>query len=208
MASAFKKSFLTATVFIGLSLLPISCDVICNDSCGCGPDFDVKDFSITSMESITLVSDGQQVSSADTYPFDEVVKGIRVDEFQTLAMSESYSQVIPGFALACSPRPSQSVENLADIKIINSAEVKLSSGEKLKIGDDISEYFGINYYFSEGTQPISDFLEDTLPIFSDDLLKLAWLNDPMGEISLKFTIQVILDSGREISLTDEVLNIH
>lgn len=190
-----------------MALLPMSCGVVCDDPCGCGPDFEVKDFSITSMESLTLIGDGQQVFPSNILPYDEVVKAIRVDEFQTVAMNESSHSRIPGVVFACSPRPAQSEENLADVKIINLIEVTLASGETLKVGDDISEYFGMNYYFSSGTEPITEFLENTLPIFKDDLFKLAWVNDPMEELSLQFTVRVILESGREISITDEVLNI-
>lgn len=208
MTSIFKKAFFSVSLFTFVALIPLSCGVICNDSCGCGPTFEVKDFNITEMEALTLVDQGQQVSPSGTYPFDEVVKGIRIKSFQTIAVTEPRSTTgIPGVAYACSPPPPQSASNLADVKIINLKEVILPSGESLKVGDDISSYFGMNYYFEEGTRPIPEFLEGTLELFADDFFKLAWVQDPVSELNLVFTIRVQLESGLEFSLTDEILNI-
>lgn len=208
MKSTYKRIILSSSILLGLALLPISCGIICNDPCGCGDDIEVKDFSIESFEALTMeVNNGQQVSALETYPFDEIVKVLRIDEFQILASVENSSSGIPGFAFACSPRPIQSAENLEGIQIINLKEVTLSSGEILKVGDEISNFFEMNYYFSSGSQPIEEFLEGTLPMYADELFKLAWIYDPIDELSLQFTICLILESGREFSLENEVLNI-
>lgn len=208
MTSIFKKGFASLILFALVAILPISCGVDCNNPCGCSPDFEIKDFNITEMEALTLLRDGQQVSPAGTYPYDVVVKGLRIKTFQTVAFSEkSISNGIPGIAYACSPLPPKSADNLFDVKVINLQEVTLDSGVRLKIGDDISAYFGMNYYFSEGTESIEEFLEGTLTMFSDDLYKLAWLEKPAKELNLRFTIRVQLESGREIALTDQELNV-
>lgn len=208
MKSTLKRVFLTSSILLGLALLPISCGIICNNPCGCGADNEAKDFSIKSFETLTLIgNNAEQVNPSDSYPFDEVVKGIRIDEFQLLASVENSSKGMPGIVFACSPRPIQSAENLKKIQIINLKELTLSSGEILKMGDDISDFFEMNYYFSLGSQPIEEFLEGTLPMYADELYKLAWINDPIDELSLQFTIRLILESGREFSLEDEVLNI-
>jgi len=190
-----------------MGLLPISCGIICNDPCGCGPEFEVKDFKITEMEALTLVGDGQQVSPNGLYDYDLVVKGIRIKSFQTVAQAGFTNSSIPGLAYACSPRIPQSVENLSDIKIINLQEFVAPDGKTYGTGDDLSHFFGMNYYFEEGTDSIKDFLDGTLELYPDDLFKLAWLVEPKEELNLKFTIRVQLENGLEFALTDEGLNI-
>ncbi len=202
-----KKYFATFLLFVGLGLLPISCGVVCNDSCGCQPDFEVLDFNITEMEALTLVANGQQVSPEGTFPYNQVVKAIRIKDFQTVSAAIEVGPTIPGVAYACSPIPPKSTENLVNIQIINLKEFTAPNGQIYTTGDDISDFFGMNYYFEEGVEPIGEFLSNGLEMYADELYKLAWLEEPREELNLVFTIRVQLESGREFSLTDEMLNL-
>ncbi|MHA7128264.1 hypothetical protein [Algoriphagus namhaensis] len=208
MTSPLRKGLASIFIFTLMALLPLSCGITCNDPCGCGPSFEVKDFRITDMEALTLVGQGQQVTPSGTYPYDQVVKGIRIKSFQTVAeASTPKSYGIPGLAYACSPETPKSVEKMTNVQLISLRAMTLPNGKQIKIGDDLSEYFEMNYYFTEGTLPISEFLEGGLTMFSDDLYKLAWTLAPTEELKLTFTIRVQLESGREFLLTDQVLNV-
>ncbi len=207
MNNLLKKISASIGIVVFLGLLPISCGVDCNNPCGCGPQFEVKDFTIIEMEALTLVANGQRVSPQNVFDYNLVVKAVRIKDFQTVATNDTSGSSIPGVAFACSLPLPQSIDNLADVKITNLQEFVGPDGKTYVTGDDLGHFFGMNYYFEEGSEPIEEFLDGTLELYQDDLFKLEWLVAPQEELNLKFTIRVQLESGREFPLTDEILNI-
>lgn len=208
MKNAGKVTLLTFLIFSSLAILPMSCTNFCNDSCGCGPVFDIKDFRILSFETLSLTTDGQQVSPSTVLPYSTITKSFRIKETQTIAYFESNPSYFTfGTAMACSPPLPKSAEKMIGIQIINTREVILGNGEVIKVGQDISNYFQMNYFFNNTTRSIDQFLENGLTVFRDDLFKLVWNKDPGKEIELEFSLRIMMEGGLEFNLPNEILSI-
>ncbi|MFC3414138.1 hypothetical protein [Algoriphagus hitonicola] len=202
-----KKLFSTFFLLIGLGILPMGCEVFCNDSCGCGPQFEVKDFRITAFETLTLAADGQRIDPSTVLPFAQTTKSFRIAQFETIALARNSEPSFPGIAMACSPIPPKSIERMTNLILINKKEQVLGDGTILQIGDQLNPYVEINYFFASQTSPISDFLEGGLTLFSDDLFKLVWQKDPGKEMVIEFDLQIELEGGRAFVLPNEILSI-
>lgn len=207
-----KKTLLTLAIFSGMALLPLSCNIVdpfCNSSCGCGSTPTVTDFLIQDFEIQTLQSNGNEADSESFYPFDQLSKVFTLGEVEYLALeTSSSSNGIPGLAFACSIAPPKSANKLKNIQIFNTEEVMLESGDVLKVGDNISHLFGLNYYHNQGLESIADFIENGVEIYLDDSFKLQFQNDPKKELKLSFSIQIQLDGGQEFNYQNEVLRIN
>lgn len=207
MEAFYKKSLVTALLFSFLALLPISCDLVCNDSCGCGSQTEAKDFKIISFEMFTVNLNGEELSQDLTQPYNQVLKTFKIKEIEMLSYIESSNLGIPGVALACSPLPPKSQEKLEGLKIFNTKEVTLGDGTVLKAGDILNDFFEINYYFISDSAPIEEFFSENRIIYLDDYFKLSFIKDPKMEIVIEFSMQLIFENGREISINGEKLNI-
>lgn len=93
------------------------------------------------------------------------------------------------------------------VQIINTREVILGNGEVIKVGQDISNYFQMNYFFNNTTRSIDQFLENGLTVFRDDLFKLVWNKDPGKVIELEFSLRIMMEGGLEFNLANEILSI-
>jgi hypothetical protein len=208
MKKLIYKYLATVIVFTVIALLPLSCGIVCNDSCGCGPQFEVKDFQIVSFETLSLTKTGQRVNPTTSLPYDQIFKAFRILETQTVASGTSnFALGIPGVALACSPLPSKSARQVIGIQLINIKEVTLGDGEILKVGQDITEFFEINYFFSEKTMPFESFFKLPITIYREDIFKLGWRQDPKKEVILEFNIGIFMTDGKEFNLNNEMLSI-
>ncbi|WP_297335515.1 hypothetical protein [Algoriphagus sp.] len=207
MNSVQKKLFSTLILVIGLGFLPMGCEVFCNDSCGCGPQFEVKDFRITAFETLTLAEDGQRIDPSTILPYTQTTKSFRIAQFETIAQKPPSGVSFPGMAMACSPIPPQSVERMTTISLINKKEQILSDGTVLKIGDQLNPFVEMSYFFSSQTYPISDFLEGGLTLYTDDLFKLVWQKAPGKEMVVEFDLHIELEGGRGFVLPNEILSI-
>ncbi|MDF2158222.1 hypothetical protein [Algoriphagus sp. CAU 1675] len=203
-----KKLFTTFGLLVLLGLLPIGCGEPCNHPCGCSPSFEVKDFWIRSFETLSLTTEGQQVSPTTTLPYSSITKSFRIKEIETIALEKSASQNLPGFAFACSPPSPKSADRLVDVMIYNSKEVSFENGTVLKVGQELSEFFLIGNFFSAQSQTIEDFLSQPRDIYMEDLFKLTWNLDPGKEVQLQFSLRIILENGKEFILNEELLSIH
>ncbi|WP_268036687.1 hypothetical protein [Algoriphagus sp. PAP.12] len=206
-----KKTLLTLTIFSGMALLPMSCDItdpFCNNSCGCDPISPAKDFIVKGFETENIQANGNEANSENFYPFDQVFKTISLGEIEYLAIQDSKkSNSFPGMAFACSLVPAKSANQLINIQIFNMENVNLGDGDSLAIGQDITPLFGINYIHNQGTRPISEFLEEGLTIYFGDVYKLQFLKDPTEEVELTFSIRIQLQGGQEFNLQNEILKI-
>ncbi len=209
MKLSVKKLTLTGFLFCFFALLPMSCGIFCNDSCGCDPVYEVRDFSISSFETKSLRADGQRVSPETVLPYDEIYKAFLIKEVQVLSANEGDQSISStfGLAMACSPMPPKSIEKMTGVQLINTKEITLGDGTILELGQDLTELFGISYFFSAETVPISQFFDGPLDVYQEDLFKLEWLKDPEREVVLEFTLRIFFENGKEFTLENEIMSI-
>jgi hypothetical protein len=208
MKNLLKKSFATLGLLSFIALLPISCGVVCNDVCGCGPQFEVQNFKILSFETLPLTKAGQRVNPTTPLPYSEIFKSFRILDVQTISLNEPKNSFsLPGVGYACSPVSPKSVDLMRGIQVLNSKEVTLGDGTLLKVGDDITKYFGINGFFSEKITPSETFFKAPIEVYRDDLFKLGWKQNPQKELILEFSLRIFFTNGREFNLNNEVLAI-
>lgn len=208
MSQRNKKLFSTLFLVTALGFLPLGCEVFCNDSCGCGPRYEIKDFRITAFETLTLAEDGQRIDPSTVLPYSQTTKSFRISQFETIALIPNEGSFsLPGVAWACSPLPPKSIERMTNITLINKKEQVLADGTILQVGDQLNSLVEINYFFASQTQPISDFLEGGLTLYSDDLFKLVWQKDPGKEMVIGFDLHLELENGQGFVLPNEILSI-
>jgi hypothetical protein len=208
MRNLLKKSFATLGLLALMAILPISCGVVCNDVCECEPRFDVQNFKILSFETLSLTKSGQRVNPITPLPYSEIFKSFRILDVQTISLKEPENTVsFPGIVYACSPVSPKSVDLLRGIQILNAKEVTLGDGTVLKVGDDITKYFGFNNFFSENITAKEVFFKAPIEVYRDDLFKLGWKQNPQREVILEFSLRILFTNGREFNLNNEVLAI-
>ena len=207
MKNLYKKSIASSLLFSFFALLPISCDFVCNDSCGCGPQVQVNDFNIVSFEILTVNNQGEELNPDIAHPYTQVLKTFKIKDIEMISAIESSNFGLPGVAYACSPMPPKSQDRLEDLKLFNLKEVTLGDGTVLKAGDILNDFFEINYFFVSETKAISEFLSESKTIYLDDYFKLSFIKNPEKEIFLEFSMELIFENGRRISINGEKLNI-
>lgn len=208
MKNSIKKSIATIGVLTLITLIPIGCGVICSDPCGCGPRFEVKDFTILSFETLSLTKAGQRVNPGTPLPYRDIFKAFRILDTQTLSYNNENNDLGSlGVAYACSPESPKSKDLMTGIQILNSKEVILGDGRILEVGDDITDFFEINYFFTENTSPFEVFFKAPLEVYRDDLFKLGWKENPGKEVVLEFSVRIFFTNNKEFNLNNEVLAI-
>jgi len=207
MRNIYKNSIATTTLFLLLAIFPISCDLVCNNTCGCGSQTRINDFKIISFKMLTTNPNGEEISPNSTQPYEQVLKTFKIKDIEMVAAIPSTFFGIPGVVLACSPIPPKSQERLKEIKIFNTKEVTLGDGTVLKPGDLLNEFFQMNYYFASSNEPIEEFLSEERTIYLDDYFKLIFIKAPQKQVVIEFSMLFIFESGSEISISDEKLSI-
>ncbi|MDX5340585.1 MAG: hypothetical protein LPK25_16280 [Cyclobacteriaceae bacterium] len=204
-----KKFWTTAFLFGFLAILPAGCGIFCNDSCGCSPDFPEQSVRVRSFEVLTFSTGGQQISPNLPQPFDQVVKGFRIKEFDLISevIREAESPGILGFAFACSPPPLKVKEKLTQLKIINLREVQLGNGMIWEPGQNITEHFGMNSFYNGNLLPIQQYLNNGLTLFLDDLYKVGLRTNPGKTLDLDISLTLVLEGGKEFLIGPEKLRI-
>lgn len=208
MGTSSKNSIATFTIFLILALLPVSCDVLCNNSCGCGPLPEVKDFRIVSFSASTYHLDGMQLADDIAFAYNEVYKVLRVEEFEFLShVDPSSTGFFPGVAFACSPMPPKSANALLDMEIYNSNEVILGDGTVLQVGEIINNYFEIGTDYTADPKTLDDFFIEKHEIYSDEPFKLYFTKNPEKETIITFSIRFLLENQEEKVLNNVILKI-
>lgn len=204
-----KKKFFTTLFLLGfLAFLPISCDVLCNNSCGCGPVPETKNFSVISFSSSTVNSQGQEIPAEEFGFYNEVHKELKVQDFELVSFLDlPSSPSIPGIAFACDPLPPKSIDELVFIEIYNSKEVTLDDGTVLKVGEILNDFFTINTAYTTDPKNISDFFSQSWEIYFYEPFNLHFSKNPGKEIVITFSIRFLLENEKEISLNDVILSI-
>ena len=209
MKNSWKKVFTTVTLFAFFAFLPISCGLLCRDSCGCGPGPKLQEIRVNSFLVSTVDKVGVEVPDSVAKTFDQVFKSIRIDDAEFLSEIQNTPSSFSSFgtAFACSPIPPKTVNALNLIQIISEKEFTTSDGIQYSEGDDISSLFGGNYFYGAELIALEDFVEGGLELFQYEDLKVGILTNPQKELNLKFTIRLIFDDAQEFQLPGEILNI-
>jgi hypothetical protein len=204
-----KKVTLTLGLFTFLALLPMSCGIFCEDLCGCGPGTPPGNLIIKSMELLTLDANRQQVDPLDTFPFDQVSKSLQVKEFEIQGISEfsSFGYSSFGTAFACSPLPIYSKDEITSLQLINRKEIRLGGGTLLKDLEDISTYFGMGNFYTGKLLPIKEFLGSGKAVSLEESFRLGFVTSPGQAIQLEFDLLVKFQSGKELTIPNQVLSI-
>lgn len=206
MQGTGKKLLATLILFSFLALLPMSCGLVCLDSCGCGPSGKPVQLIIRSFSVSTVDGTGKAIEPKSPRPYTDIFKLLKVDRV------DFFSQSIPksspsafGTALACSPVPASSVNSLQLIQVINQKEFTLGNGTRFATGENLTPLFGINYLFATKLLPIPEFLGLGQKLTTENDFKIGLLQDPAKELTLEFSIRLVFDDGQEFLLADQLL---
>jgi len=204
-----KKNFVAFVLFLLMfGAIPISCDILCFDSCGCGNNAPPKDFSIKNFDVKDFLM-GQTLNPDFYYPKDDFYKLIEVSDFEFLSQT-GYSIPGAGFiqiAKACSPPPNQSKESITGIRVRTKKQFVVSPEENIEIGSDISGYFLISNYPSNLAETISDYLKVKPKIYLGHGLFLKWNSSLVENLELVFDIEIELSNGKIFVFDDEKMKL-
>ncbi|EAZ79233.1 hypothetical protein [Algoriphagus machipongonensis] len=204
-----KKLVSITVLFMAFAILPISCDVLCNDSCGCGPSPETKDFNILSFETRTVDANGNELDPLSFQPYDQVYKEFGIDEYEFISY-ESNSKImtgIPGVAYACSPIPPKSQEKLITLEIYNTSELVLGDGTTLKVGDLLNSFFEIDSDYISEPKSIEDFFAEPVELYNYEKFRLSFTKNPEKETLITFSLHFIFENNKEITANNIVLSI-
>jgi hypothetical protein len=209
MNFTWKKFWSTGILFGFFAFLPMSCGLLCWDSCGCGPSPEKQEIRIKSFLTMPVDQSNTEIPVTETRPFDQSFIRLRIDEVEVKAQSsfEQKPSWTMGTAFACSPAPPVSQNTLYLIQIISEKEFITHDGTQYAIGDNISLLFGMSYFFAQELTTLQNFIAPGLRLTYDDFFKIGLLEDPEKELNLKFTIRLRFDDAQEFLLTDQILNI-
>lgn len=203
-----KRIGLTISLFSFLALIPMSCGIFCQDSCGCGPSAPPQDLIIKSMQLLTLGPMGQTVNPLDTLSYNQVFKSLEVKEFEIKLLSENFSPGPSfGLAYACSPLPVYSRDEIIDIRIRNKTALTLADGTTLNPRQDISSYFGMAFFYTDKLATIQEFIGTGRYFFWGENFKLGFKQSPGKALKLEFDVEVSFKSGKAFLLENQVLSI-
>ncbi|GMQ23441.1 hypothetical protein Aoki45_01230 [Algoriphagus sp. oki45] len=206
---ASKKSGLTLLLLAFLALAPGGCGILCNNPCGCNPTFPEQSARIRSFELLTFSTGGQQITPSLNQPYDQVVKAFRIKDFDLISSAEKSSNFNwnLGVAYACSPPPITVDKQLIDLRIINQEEVILGDGTRWEVGQELSEFFGMNSFFSSSLVPIDEFIGEGLTLILEDFLKVGLIKDPGKSLELKLSFNLVLENGETFQISNEILSV-
>jgi len=208
MRSSIKKIFFTVGLFSLLAVIPMSCGLFCQDSCGCGPITPPQNLLIKSMQLNTVDALGQAVDPMESYPYDKVFKSLEIKDFEIKVVSELIGPSTTfGMAYACSPLPISSKDEIVGIQIKNKKEETLGNGIVLSPEEDISSYFGITFFYSKNLVQIQEFVGTGRTFVFGENFKLGFLQAPGKTIRLEFDLEVSFKSGVKFLLANQVLTL-
>jgi hypothetical protein len=199
-------AFLLFLVLFGA--IPVSCDILCRDSCGCGKIEKTKNFIIKEFQIVNFIQ-GQVYNPEVFYNKDEFYKVLDIKEFEFLTQTESTNQGM-GFiqgAFACDPIPPMSSESISNIQIINKREWISSEGEIFPVGTPISSQFTISDYPHLTGDTILDFLASGKSLFLGEGIFLKWESVLKEDSELVFDIEIKMTNGDVFSFQDEKMKL-
>jgi hypothetical protein len=204
-----NKNFTAFALFLLLfGAIPVSCDIFCRGSCGCGPIQPSPDFSIKNMK-ISDFSIGQTFSPTVFYPKEDLFKLIEVSDYEYLSEIEQSGRDIQFIqaAIACSPAPNESVESITQIQITAKTQIPLSLEDTIEIGSNISDYFLVSIYPSSPGISIPNYLNEKPTIYLGEGLFLRWSSSLVENHELVFDIKINLSDGKVFTFEDEKMKL-
>lgn len=208
MNLASKRIGLTICLFSFLALIPMSCGIFCQDSCGCGPSAPAQNLIIKSMQLLTVDPSGQTINPLDTLPYNRVFKSLEIKDFEIKLISENFSPSTSfGLAYACSPLPVYSRDEIIGIKILNKTSVTLADGTTISPQQDISSYFGMTFFYNDQLITFQEFIGTGRLFFFGENFKIGFIQSPEKPLKLEFDVEVSFKSGKAFLLENQVLSI-
>jgi hypothetical protein len=205
-----KKKMITIwALMLAIGIIPMSCDLFCQNSCGCGPMSPSREFSIKDLAIGDLVIGTSAFSSELFYAIDQYYKVIEITGFEYLT---DFQEIKISFSLinsvyACSPAPQTSIQKLTDLKIINKKETTLSNNNLVLEDQEITDRFLISNYPTTTGQTITLFLENDQVMYMGEPFYLRLNETISNETELNFDILVKLNDGQEFKFEDQVMKI-
>lgn len=209
MRISIKRGITTLGLFTFLAMLPMSCGLLCRDTCGCGPTPKTSEFEIQSFDSKTKDGSGREISASESRPYDQIYKVLEINdvEFTSAVKDEEQNTGSLGIAFACSPAPPISKNDLQLIEILNETEFSLADGTEYGVGENLVSLFGINRYFSSELESIEEFIGTGRKLNYGDDLYFGLLENPEKDLQLEFTIRLVFNDAQEFLFTDQILNV-
>ena len=210
MKTNLKKFLGTCFIYIFMMVVPFSCntDVFCNNSCGCDPLPPARNFEVKSFSTKNLNTSGQEITTDDFLPYNQVYKQISINGYEFLSFQENEAKgSFPGVAYACSIAPPSSEYRILGMNIYNLKEVTLGDGTVLKVGDLLNDYFEINSYFDNTSSKIEDFFMEPRPLYLTESFRLFFMKNPEKETIIEFSIQFSFEKNKQVSINNTVLKI-
>lgn len=205
-----KNKFIAIwALMLAIGIIPMSCDLFCMDSCGCGPSSPFKEFSIKNLAFGDLVIGTSDFNPDFFYSKDQYYKIIEITSFEYLTEYRKTKMVfhfING-AYACSPIPPYASQRFVEIKIINKKETNLSDNNVILEGQDISDFFLMSNYPTTTGQMITSYIETGQRIFMGEPFYLRWNKSITNDTELNFDIMVKLSDGQEFKFEKELMKI-
>jgi hypothetical protein len=204
-----RKLIFIWALMLGISILPMSCDLFCRDSCGCKPLPPTKEFSISDFNIKDLIIGSSAFDPETFFPTDQYFKVIEVSEFELLSQNQEpkTSLYFINGAYACSPIPPIAMQSIAELKIINKKTISLADDDVISEDQEVTDRFVISNYPSMNSESITSFLENEQWIFLGEPFYLRWVNSIAKETELQFDIFIKLSDGKEFLFEDEVMKI-
>ncbi|MCL6261416.1 hypothetical protein M3O96_20115 [Aquiflexum sp. TKW24L] len=203
-----NKNFTAFILFLFFfGAIPVSCDILCRDSCGCGKIEKANDFMVKEFQVVNFIR-GQVYNPEVYYKKDEFYKVLDIKEFEFI--SQSIPNQGMGFiqgAFACDPGPHMSAESIIDILIINKREWISFEGEIFPIGSDISSHFTISDYPHLSGESISDYLASGKRMFLGEGLFLKFESALIEDSDLMFDVEIKLSNGNNYYFQNEKMKI-
>lgn len=200
---------MTIGFFSFLALMPMSCGIFCNDSCGCGPVTKPREFVIESFATKTVDVSGNEIPETQSRNYNQIFKSVEISDrkFTSEAKVKGSNPLSLGLAFACSPAPDTSINELQLIEIINEVEFTLADGTEYEVGENLNSLFGISEVFRTNLVRIEEFTRLGAKLTFDDSFKIGLLQNPGKELQLEFTIRLVFDDAQEFLLTDQLLHV-
>lgn len=195
--------------FLAIGVIPMSCDLFCQNPCGCGPMSPSREFSIKDLAIGDLVIGTSAFNPELFYAIDQYYKVIEITgfEYSTEFQETKISFPLINSVYACSPAPQTSIQKLTDLKIINKKETTLSNNNLILEDQEITDRFLISNYPTTTGQTITMFFENEQVMYMGEPFYLRLNETISNETELNFDIQIKLSDGQEFNFEDEVMKI-
>lgn len=185
-----KPFFLFLVILMGL--IPLSCDLFCYDSCGCGKLPPTKNFVIDAMR-VDIVANSQLADPAQEYLVEELVLRVWPDEV-TYASANTHTKAfsLVSSAFACDPIPPGSAHPLKAIKISTNQGFEWK-GRTIESKEEITDLFRVAGFASD---PSFDYLlQYRFNFLGQEPLQIRLIDQP--------DIATAMDINLELTLSDD-----